>query len=128
MQRFAKWKSYLVAFALLLASLYSVPNFFPQVPAVLIAPRHAELPTNIEDRVSATLKAANIPYRHLSIEGSQLVARFGDVESQLKARDALQKPFESDYTLALNLVSDAPVWLRQLGAEPMFLGLDLRGG
>lgn len=128
MQRFARWKSYLVASALVLASVYSIPNFFPQVPAVLIAPRHSELPANAEDRIRATLTAAKIPFRHLSLEGPQIVARFADVESQLKARDTLQKPFESDYTLALNLVSDAPTWLRQLGAAPMFLGLDLRGG
>ncbi|MES2206593.1 MAG: protein translocase subunit SecD [Pseudomonadota bacterium] len=128
MQRFARWKIYLVAAALLLASLYTLPNFFPQVPAVFVAPRHEQLAADIEDQIRKTLEGAKIPFRQISLESKQLVIRFPDVESQLKARDSLQKGFEADNTLALNLVSDAPTWLRQLGASPMFLGLDLRGG
>ncbi len=128
MQRFARWKIYLVAAALLLASLYTLPNFFPQVPAVFVASRHEQLAADAEDQIRKTLESAKIPFRQISLESKQIVIRFPDVESQLKARDVLQKGFETDNTLALNLVSDAPTWLRQLGASPMFLGLDLRGG
>jgi preprotein translocase subunit SecD len=128
MQRFARWKSYFVVMVLALAALYSVPNFFPQVPAVLMASRQGDLDIKIEERVRSSLLAEKIAFRRIGIEGNQLTIRFSDVESQLKAKDILQKPFETDYTLALNLVSDQPTWLRALGASPMFLGLDLRGG
>lgn len=128
MQRFARWKLYFVACVLLLALLYSVPNFFPQVPALFIAPKQSTLSGQTEQQIRTQLETEKIRFRYLSVEGNQLVVRFSDVENQLKAKDVLQKTLANSHTLALNLVSDAPTWLNAIGAAPMFLGLDLRGG
>src|SRR6185295_3933815 len=78
--------------------------------------------------VEDTLKAASIPYRGAVLDATGIKLRFDDPDTQLKAKDALQTKLGDNYIVALNLVSASPRWLAAIGALPMYLGLDLRGG
>jgi len=86
------------------------------------------LPPALQGEVEAVLKQENLGYRSLNGEPKSLLIRFTDPETQLKARDLLAGKLGQDYVVALNLAPRTPAWLRAIGARPMALGLDLRGG
>jgi len=84
-------------------------------------------------RIEATLQKANLPYTGALLDANSIRVRFPDIDTQLKARDAIDRalapdPANSDYSVALNLLSASPRWLTAINALPMYLGLDLRGG
>jgi preprotein translocase subunit SecD len=130
MNRYPLWKYLIVGVALLLSLLYTLPNFFGEVPAVQVTPvRTTEKPdTALMQRVESALKAGGIATQGVSLDPKGIKARFADTDAQLKAKDALQAALGSGYTVALNLLPASPQWLASLGALPMYLGLDLRGG
>ncbi|NBD21133.1 protein translocase subunit SecD [Aquabacterium fontiphilum] len=135
MNRYAWWKYLVIAVALVLGFLYTLPNFFGEAPAVQLSSGKATVKLSSDDtaRVSAALDAAGIKADFVEFEGTSIRARFKDTDTQIKARDAIQRAFNPDatdpsYIVALNLVSRSPQWLRTLHAQPMYLGLDLRGG
>ena len=130
MNRYPVWKYVVIAVAIAIGFFYTLPNFFPEVPAVQVSTSKATV--KIDDQTLAgavnALKAANVPFRGASVDATGVKVRFADTDTQLKARDVLQKQFGDDYIVALNLISSSPQWLSALGALPMYLGLDLRGG
>ena len=135
MNRYAWWKYLLIATALVIGTLYSLPNFFGEAPAVQLSSGKSTVKLSADDsaRVEAALSAAGIQPDFVEFEGGSIKARFKDTDTQIKARDALTKAFNPDpadprYIVALNLLSRSPHWLRSLHAAPMYLGLDLRGG
>lgn len=135
MNRYPLWKYLIVVFALLVGLLYTLPNFFGESPAVQVSSAKATLKVDTQTltRVEATLKQANIPNNGLHLDTNGVKVRFQNTDTQLKAKDALEKTFNPDandpqYVVALNLLSSTPEWLSKLGALPMYLGLDLRGG
>ncbi|TBO31468.1 protein translocase subunit SecD [Aquabacterium lacunae] len=135
MNRYAWWKYLLIATALVIGTLYSLPNFFGEAPAVQLSSGKSTVKLSTDDRarVEAALSAAGIQPDFVEFEGGSIKARFKDTDTQIKARDALTKAFNPDpadprYIVALNLLSRSPQWLRSLHAAPMYLGLDLRGG
>jgi preprotein translocase subunit SecD len=135
MNRYPVWKYVIIAIALLVGALYALPNFFGESPAIQISAGKpsVKVDTNTRDRVEAALKAANLSAELITLDGASVKARFADTDSQLKAKDAVQKALISDpsnagYIVALNLVSRSPAWLTALHSAPMYLGLDLRGG
>ncbi len=130
MNRFPLWKYILIGITMVVAFLYTLPNFFGEVPAVQISPvRTAEkVDTRLLERVESNLKAAKIPARGIELAGNSIKARFDSTDLQIKAKDALQSGLGDGYTVALNLVSASPAWLTAINALPMYLGLDLRGG
>src|SRR5439155_5197480 len=79
-------------------------------------------------KVEEALKAANIVYRGESLDPTGIKVRFDDLDTQVKAKDVLQQKLGENYIVALNLLSSTPRWLTAIGALPMYLGLDLRGG
>ncbi|MCL4764024.1 MAG: protein translocase subunit SecD, partial [Burkholderiales bacterium] len=124
------WKYVVIAVAIAIGFFYTLPNFFPEVPAVQVSTSKATV--QVDQTALATaenaLKAANVPFTGSLVDATGVKIRFADTDTQLRARDVLQKQFGSDYIVALNLISSSPRWLAALGALPMYLGLDLRGG
>jgi preprotein translocase subunit SecD len=135
MNRYPLWKNLLVAAALVLGFLYTLPNFYGEAPAVQVSSVRAtvKVDATLMGRVEEALKAAGITPGALSQDQNSIRARLGSTDEQLKARDVIEKALNPEsanasYSVALNLVSNSPNWLRNLGAQPMYLGLDLRGG
>jgi preprotein translocase subunit SecD len=130
MNRFPLWKNLLVGLILVIGLTYTLPNFFGEAPAVQVAPnRSAEKPTPaLMQRVEAALKDANITSQGISLDASGIKARLTSTDEQIRAKDVLQGALGPSYTVALNLIPASPSWLTSIGALPMYLGLDLRGG
>ena len=129
MLEFARWKYTLIVIVLLLSTLYALPNIFPQDPSVQVAaagktPVDAALVTKVQD----LLKAQGVEYKSVAMEGDNIMVRLSDNDTQLKAADILRPELGSEFNAAMNLTSTAPAWLAKIGAKPMTLGLDLRGG
>jgi preprotein translocase subunit SecD len=128
MNRYTPWKYIVIAIALVIGVLYTIPNFFPEVPAVQISSTKAKIDAPLLGTIEDTLKAADIPYRGASLDPTGIKVRLSDRDIQLKAKDVLQTKLGDNYIVALNLLSTSPQWLASIGALPMYLGLDLRGG
>ncbi|MFN3785323.1 MAG: protein translocase subunit SecD [Thiothrix sp.] len=129
MNRYPLWKYLLIAFILLVGVIYSIPNFFPPEHAVQISPKaERTLDPATMQRFEQVLQSQNITLRASENTGQQALLRFADGDTQLKAADALKAAIGDEFTVALNLAPSTPGWLRALNANPMFLGLDLRGG
>ena len=129
MSDFPRWKYALVALVLLFGIIYALPNAFPPVPSVQVLASHgAALDSSIEQKVAAALKQQNVPYSGLAIEGDHLVVDFANADVQAKAADVVKGALGDNYTVALNLASTVPGWLRAIHANSMPLGLDLQGG
>ena len=135
MNRYPVWKYAIMLVALLVAALYTLPNLFGESPAVQVSSTRSS--TKIDSttlaRVEQALKDASITADAIALDGVSVKARFADTDAQLKAKDAIQKALAPDaansaYVVALNLISRSPAWLTALHANPMYLGLDLRGG
>ncbi|MEZ7847603.1 MAG: protein translocase subunit SecD [Polaromonas sp.] len=135
MNRYPAWKYAVIVIALMIAALYTLPNFFGESPAVQVSSLKTavRLDTSTVARVEQAIKEAGLVAAQVSLEGSSVLARFDTTENQGRARDAIEKvlvpdPTDPTYVVALNLLSRSPNWLTALGARPMYLGLDLRGG
>lgn len=135
MNRYALWKYLVIAIAVLLGSLYTLPNFFGEAPAVQVSPGRssAKVDLDTQGKVEDALKAAGLTPALISLENNSLRVRFDTTDQQLKAKDAIQRTLNTDaenpsFIVALNLIARTPTWLSSLRAAPMYLGLDLRGG
>ena len=130
MNHYPMWKNLLVLSVLLIGFIFAMPNLFPSDYAVQLSSsgRGGKVDLELVSKVEADLKAAGLEYRRVELEQDRLMVRFADDTTQLKAKTLLSKELDDDFVVALNLAADTPDWLRGLGAEPMNLGLDLRGG
>ena len=135
MNRYPVWKYAIIVIALLVGVLYTLPNFFGEAPAVQVSSAKSTVKVDnaVLQKVESALSAASVKATSLSLEGTSVRARFDTPDEQLKAKDVIQKALVADpsdpaYIVALNLVSRSPDWLTAIGAKPMYLGLDLRGG
>jgi preprotein translocase subunit SecD len=139
MNRYALWKYLVIAVALLLGVIYTLPNFFGEAPAVQVSSQKATVKVEpaLRTRIDDVLRGAGIEHDGATFDTVGLNAtvrvRFRDTDTQLKAKDVVQRalnpdPADPTYVVALNLVPRTPTWLLGLNALPMYLGLDLRGG
>ncbi len=135
MNRYPLWKYIVIGVALLIGVFYTLPNFFAEVPAVQVSTSKSNVKIDAAtlQTVQEALKAANVQYRGETVDATGVKVRFADPDTQLKAKDVLQAKLNPDpnnpnYIVALNLLSSSPRWLAKIGALPMYLGLDLRGG
>ncbi|MCX2860719.1 protein translocase subunit SecD [Paucibacter sp. PLA-PC-4] len=135
MNRYPLWKYAILVIAMLIGFIYTLPNFFGEVPAVQVSSAKVtvKLDASMESRVEQALSAAGIKADFVEFEGNSVKARFDSTDTQLKAKDVISKALNPDandptYIVALNLLSRSPRWLSNLHAFPMYLGLDLRGG
>jgi preprotein translocase subunit SecD len=130
MNKYPPWKYALIVVALVVSLLYAAPNLFGEVPAVQVSGIRAstKVDSAMQAGIEAALKEANIAVAAAELDDVALRLRFADVDTQQKAREVIQSKVGPGYVVALNLVSNTPHWLQALGAKPMYLGLDLRGG
>lgn len=123
------WKTLLVILVVCGCALYALPNIYGEDHAVQIsAGRNAQVTEQLVEQVNDTLTQANIATKRIEFEGDQILIRVADSDTQLIARETLEKALGDDYFVAMNLAPDTPEWLASLGGKPMKLGLDLRGG
>ena len=135
MNRYPIWKYVLILVVVLIAALYTLPNFFGEAPAVQISSSKStvKVDTTTLAKVELALKQANIAADGITLEAGSIKARFSNTDIQGRAKDVIQTalspdPANSAFVVALNLLSRSPAWLTALNANPMYLGLDLRGG
>ncbi len=132
MNQYPLWKYILVVSVVVISTLYALPNLFGEDPAVQISPgyaREVELTDALSTQVKDLLQAEGIEPKRIERMNNQLLVRFQDTDTQLKAYSALKNKAElKSYVIAQNLASSTPAWLSAIGAAPMYLGLDLRGG
>ncbi len=130
MNRYPLWKYLLIAVLVVLSCLYTIPNFYGETPAVQISTNRQAIQINddLAQKVNGALTQANIKTDGQFFDSGSLKIRFNSEEEQIKARDVIDKTLGEGYIIALNLIPNTPVWMSQIGARPMFLGLDLRGG
>ena len=130
MNQYPKWKYGLVLIAIFIGLIYSIPNFFGESPAVQVMPTKTsdKLDLSILATIESTLKEANLPFDGIVQEPNGIKVKFANPDSQVKAKDILQNTLGANYVIALNLISKSPSWLSKIGAIPIYLCLDLRGG
>ena len=135
MNRYPLWKNATVIITLVLGLLYALPNLFGEVPAVQVSSVKATVKPDLrlQSRIEEVLAAAAVKPTGLFFEPNSIRVRLADTDTQLKAKDVIERalnpdPADASYSVALNLLSASPDWLTSLRALPMYLGLDLRGG
>ncbi|AJC48801.1 protein translocase subunit SecD [Allofrancisella guangzhouensis] len=128
--QFPLWKNLLVVFILVIALFYALPNIFGKSPALQISQKNGDITSQTLTQVEGILAKKNIVYKKAIIadDKSNVAITFGDVTEQLKAKQTLKEQLGNQYIIAMNMLSNSPSWLSDLGANPMNLGLDLRGG
>jgi preprotein translocase subunit SecD len=135
MNRYPVWKYAVILIVLLVAVLFALPNFFGEAPAVQVssAKSNIKVDATTQTKIEEALKAAGLKVESSTIDAKSIKLLFKDGAIQQQAKDAIQKalvpdPANPTYVVALNLVTMSPKWLSSIGAAPMYLGLDLRGG
>ncbi|MDF2444953.1 MAG: secD [Moraxellaceae bacterium] len=132
--RFPLWKYLLIVAIALVSLVYSLPNLYPDEPAIQISGASASVPADQPVLESATraLTVAGIPFHDASVQGREgkqsILIRVNNSNDQVRAQDVIRRGLGDNYVAALNLAPTTPDWLKALGAAPMKLGLDLRGG
>jgi preprotein translocase subunit SecD len=123
------WKYLLVLAVLAIGILYATPNLYGRDPAIQVSgTKGASADLSVLDKVNDTLKENNITVKSSALENGQVLVRFTNVEEQLKAQDLLRNSLSDDYISAINMSPAQPEWLKNIGGNPMKLGLDLSGG
>jgi len=129
MNKYPVWKYAVIVAALIVGFLYTLPNFFGEVPAVQVSGLRAnKADADTLKQVDEALKAAKVDVTSSLIEKESIKVRFKDGESQKNGQAAIQAKLGGGYIVALQLISNSPAWLSKINALPMYLGLDLRGG
>ncbi|MEI6706111.1 MAG: protein translocase subunit SecD [Methylococcales bacterium] len=127
---FPLWKNILVLTIFLISLIYALPNLYGDDPSVQVSSANASAKLTDEQakQIEAAIKTAGVTPKAFEFNNSQVLARFTNTDEQMKVADSLRENLGDNYTVALNLAPTTPSWLRALGADAMYLGLDLRGG
>lgn len=139
MNRYPVWKYIIIAVVVLLGALYTAPNYMGESPALQITSGKStvKVGSDIVTRVEQLLAEAKLPTSGVTFDAgsssASVRARFADIDTQFKAKLALERGLNTDpedpaYIVTSNLMANTPAWMQKLGAHPMYLGLDLRGG
>jgi len=130
LNKYPLWKNLVILIALVIGFIYALPNLFPDDYAIQItgARSSTEVNAQVLDSAVKALEAQGIEVKGSTLEDRDALIRLSRAEDQLQARPAVQSVLGSDYLVALNMAPSTPGWLKSLGAGPMKLGLDLRGG
>jgi preprotein translocase subunit SecD len=124
------WAYSLILITFLLSIVFVMPNFYGESPAIQIMPIKSgeKIDTSLLQSIEETLEASKIKNTGLILESFNIKVKLKTAEDQLKAKSVIQDSLGAEYVVALNLISNSPNWLSNMGALPMYLGLDLRGG
>ena len=126
---FPLWKNLLILIVFGVGLIYSLPNLYGDDPSVQVSSTQtASITQEQANNIDSEIKAVGAPVKAFEFKDGRVLARFNNTDDQLKVADLLREKMGSNYTVALNLAPTTPSWLRALGANAMYLGLDLRGG
>jgi preprotein translocase subunit SecD len=130
LNRYPLWKNLLILFVLVFGGLYAAPNLYPDDYAVQLTGSRDVFQVDqvLLDKVTASLQREGVTVKSSELSKNAGLIRFPTGDDQLKAKDIISKTVGDDYIVALNLAPTTPSWLTAIGAGPMKLGLDLRGG
>jgi len=129
LNRYPIWKYLMVVFTIAIAALYALPNIYGEDPAIQVTgARGASVDMSTLDSVTQALENQGLTHKSIALENGSILVRFNDTDTQISARDIINEALGSDKIVALNLAPATPDWLESIGAAPMKLGLDLRGG
>lgn len=129
LNKFPLWKNLLIVVIMFIATIYAVPNLFGEDPAIQISGKKGvEIENAVKDDVIKNLESVGIAIKKTEFEKGQILIRFNNEEDQLKAKDIVASQLGDKYTVAINLAPSTPKFLEAIGATPLKLGLDLRGG
>ncbi|EJK2282845.1 protein translocase subunit SecD [Vibrio cholerae] len=129
LNRYPLWKYLMVMLTIAVAALYALPNIYGEDPAIQITgARGASVDMSTLDAVTDALNKAQLSQKSIALENGSILVRFNDTDTQISARDIISEALDKDKIVALNLAPSTPDWLESIGAAPMKLGLDLRGG
>ncbi|MDR5901806.1 protein translocase subunit SecD [Halomonas icarae] len=130
LNRYPLWKYLLILIVLLVGLVYSLPNLFPEDPAIQISSERGDATVDERqlERIQSSLADAGIEIKNVERSPTSTLLRLGNPDAQLAARDRVAAMLGEEYVVALNLAESTPAWLQSLSASPMTLGLDLRGG
>jgi len=128
LNQYPLWKYIMLIIVLIIGLIYSLPNIYGENPSVQVSHRSKSLVDEDLSNIEKILTAANITFSESDITEGRLLIRFDDESTQLTAAETLKDTLDKNHYVALNLAPATPEWLRSLGASPMYLGLDLRGG
>ncbi|MEZ8100174.1 MULTISPECIES: protein translocase subunit SecD [Vibrio] len=129
LNRYPIWKYLMVVFTIAIAALYALPNVYGEDPAIQVTgARGASVDMSTLDSVTQALEKQGLSHKSIALENGSILVRFNDTDTQISARDIINEALGSDKIVALNLAPATPDWLESIGAAPMKLGLDLRGG
>jgi len=126
----ARWKYLLILTTILLSIIFVMPNFYGESPAIQIMPIKSgeKIDTSLLKSIETALEKSKLKNTGLILENFNIKVKLKTAEDQLKAKSVIQNSLGDKYVVALNLISNSPSWLSNMGALPMYLGLDLRGG
>ncbi|AGA89866.1 protein-export membrane protein, SecD/SecF family [Thioflavicoccus mobilis 8321] len=130
MNQYPLWKNLLILGVVLFGILFALPNVFSQDPSIEVsAARGHEVTEATPDEVRAVLQNVGVPFKAVEpLAEDKVLVRFPSSGDQLRGQEAIEAHLADRYNSALTLVADLPGWLRAIDAQPMYLGLDLRGG
>ncbi|MGZ2282228.1 protein translocase subunit SecD [Vibrio alginolyticus] len=129
LNRYPLWKYLMVLFAIITAALYALPNIYGEDPAIQVTgARGASVDMSTLDAVTTALNKEQLSHKSIALEDGSILVRFNDTDTQISARDVISEALGKDTIVALNLAPSTPDWLEAIGASPLKLGLDLRGG
>jgi preprotein translocase subunit SecD len=130
LNKYPLWKNLVILIAVAIGFIYALPNLFPDDYAVQItgARSSTEVDSAVLERAVKALESDGIAVKSSMLEDRDALIRLTSSDDQLRARPTVQAALGKDYLVALNMAPSTPSWLKSLGAGPMKLGLDLRGG
>lgn len=129
LNRYPLWKYLMVIFVITISFLYAAPNLFGEDPALQVSgSRGTQVTPAILTQAQQSLQQAGIDVKSAALADNQLLIRFRNTDDQLRGKDLVAEALGEDYITALNLAPSTPAWLEAIGAGPLKLGLDLRGG
>lgn len=130
MSKYSNFKYLVIIIAMVIGFIYTIPNFYGQAPSVQITSTETGKPLEVSilPQIETLLNQNNFPVTNQVFDSKSLTLKFKDLDTQIKARDLIQNFLGNNYIVALNLVSNSPKAFAKINANPMFLGLDLRGG
>ncbi|WP_372982266.1 protein translocase subunit SecD [Marinobacter sediminum] len=130
LNKYPLWKNLVILVALVIGFIYALPNLFPDDHAIQItgARSSTEVNSTVLDRAVKALESEGIEVKSSTLQDRDALIRLNNGDDQLQARPIVQSALSNDYLVALNMAASTPDWLKSLGAGPMKLGLDLRGG
>lgn len=127
--KYPLWKNLLLVFIAIVGLVYAIPNIYTEYPVIQVSPVSTEIePDKLEANVRNILDTSKIQFKAINTIENGVEVSFFSTDAQLVAQDVIKNGIGKNYTVALNLASSTPAWLRAIGAEPMKQGLDLRGG